>query len=263
MSADDLTASTSEPDFDLDEDLFNFDEIALGSIDDDDEADLSEVFATLDDDELEDDLDFDPPDPIAETETASAPGTPAEPALAKSALQPVAAAPVDPIAAAPVPASAGVAVAPLVPAAPMVVQAGGFPKSVLWIFLAITSVNLLLAVVFFSASSGMRGDMVEMQKDIRNVVEGGAAELTTAQGQLRNVTTPEVSPSPDNHPVFALALEDIEAGKFTKARQRLYALLSVVDRMDPADRDKVEARANYLIAHAWQLEVVTRTEGDR
>ena len=88
-------------------------------------------------------------------------------------------------------------------------------------------------------------------------------ELTTAQGQLRNVTTPEVSPSPDNHPVFALALEDIEAGKFTKARQRLYALLSVVDRMDPADRDKVEARANYLIAHAWQLEVVTRTEGDR
>ena len=144
MSADDLTASTSDADLDLDEDLFNFDEIALGSIDDDDdEADLSEVFATLDDDEQDDDLDFDPPDLIAETEAASAPVTSAEPAHAAS---------VDPIAADPVPASAGiapagVAVAPLIPAAPMVVQAGGFPKSVIWIFLAITSVCIAVANV--------------------------------------------------------------------------------------------------------------------
>jgi len=54
----------------------------------------------------------------------------------------------------------------------------------------------------------------------------------------------------------------IEKGDYVRSRQILYSLLAVVDRMDPVDRDKVEARANYLIAHSFQREVVPILEGE-
>jgi hypothetical protein len=262
LSAEDITASTA--DIDLDEDLFDFPQVMLEPAVEEDEADLDEVFATIEEDN--DDLDFEPPtsSPAAEPTIAETviPLDSADPGTPAATAEPVAAASVS---AAPTTAPGGIAAAPAPGSnAPMMVmQGGGVSKSILWIFLAITSVNLLLAIIFFSSTSGMRDDVREMSDKIgaaANTLAEGTYEARTENLQL---TTPIVSPSPENHPAFSTALEEIGRGEFTSARRRLYALLSVVDRIDPADRAKVESRANYLIAHAWQLEVVTRTEEER
>lgn len=49
----------------------------------------------------------------------------------------------------------------------------------------------------------------------------------------------------------------LERGEFERARQTLYRLLSVADRLEPELRLDVEAQARFLVADSWRLEAAS------
>jgi hypothetical protein len=255
LSSDDITSSTAEHDsgIDLDEDLFNFDEISVGA--DSDDADLDEIFATFDDDVDEDDeveIGVEP-EPVAAapaSEPAPAADSPSSAIFAETPAAP---------AAAPQAAAAPAAVAQ---AAPTVGSLNiGFPRPLLWLFVALTSVNALLAIVVLGISSRMTNDVRDMTVDTRDSMRE-VVDVVTDDNKI-TAPGPIVALDPANHEAFDRALSLIEEGDYARARQVLYGLLAVVDRMDPVDRAKVESRANYLIAHTKHLEAIPVGEGMR
>jgi hypothetical protein len=257
LSSDETTTAEG---VDLDEDLFNFDEVAGGDVfDDEDDTDLDEIFATFqaeDDDETE--IGVEPPPP-AEPAAADPPAP--EPSTPPLMSEPVAA-----TATAPAPAAASAAPAPAAPV-PVAPVAGaisvGVPRTMIWLFVALTSVNALLAIVTLSIAGSMSSGVQEMTSEVSNSVDSfvtkAVNELDAYQGQAAPVTPTD----PANHEAFETAETMIAEARYGDARRVLYALLAVVDRMDPVQRRAVEARANYLIADAYQREAHERIGGRR
>ena len=266
--------------FDLDEDLFDFEPVApIRAEYEDEDADLDEIFATIQAeeeelgtanptmvalgasndftalDEEEDDIygSLDEVDPTPEPASPPAPepvetSTPAAPDP-----EPVAAAPV----AASEPAPTRTVTQVVTKSAPT-----NLSRSALWILLAAMSLNGLVAIVLVSSTQGLKREMNEISQDVEETIGDIRSEYWGQRAMLLDQTTPIAAPDPENHPAFALALDEIEAGAYNAARQRLYALLAVIDRSDPETRDKVEARASYLIGHAWHLEALRRMEAE-
>ncbi len=255
-------------DFDLDEDLFNFDEIAPDVAEHaEDDLDLEEIFAAFQDMDTEDDGDGEqgapeeigaeapPPQPAAAACPTPAPAAPpAFPAPSAFAPpQPGSPDPLDRMYGAPAsgaPLAGGRASGPLVP--------GVIGKGVVMVVIAMTLLNAVIALYTFKNSSDMRDDlneaareMSETAADIRLGVEEQAQAVTSS-------FMPVVPPEPENHATFDRALADIETGNFAKARERVYALLAVVDRMPPESRHDVESRAAYLLAKSYHAEAVAR-----
>jgi len=286
-------AAKSE-DFDLDEDLFDFEPVApLRAELEDEEASLNDIFAAIqaeeelqatgtramlslksaaepmaDLEESEDDLygDLDAPAPSAPAPSAPAPAAAApDPAPIDEPEPPPPAALPSPPASAPAPEPPRVpepAAKPLAGAAPASRGGGPFSRTALWILLAAMSLNGLIAIVLVSSTGRMRDEMQGISDDVETTIRDIRSEYWSQKALLLDETTPIAAPDPQNHPAFARALEEIEAGAYSAARQRLYALLAVIDRVDPAVRERVEARASYLIGHAWHLEALRQLEAD-
>lgn len=64
----------------------------------------------------------------------------------------------------------------------------------------------------------------------------------------------EVDDEPEGRQTLELARGDMEQAAFGRARRRLYSLLCVLDRLEPAERADIEARARLLVADCWRLE---------
>ncbi len=64
----------------------------------------------------------------------------------------------------------------------------------------------------------------------------------------------QVAQAPQGVQALARAREALELGEFERARQILYALLAVVDRIAPGERREIEAQARLLVADSWRLE---------
>ncbi|MEW6073138.1 MAG: hypothetical protein AB1726_11190 [Planctomycetota bacterium] len=241
------------PDSDLDEDLFAFDEVGgSGAASAEDEANLDELFATFHVDEAEEPGSApqaeaeEPPPPPASGET-SPPGREA-PAAAAPAAPPGPAGRRAPVSAPPVAAAA---------------VSGGVPRSMIAIFVALTSINALLAIVVLAVAGSMSSGVHEMTTGVKSTVDEFANRAMTELGTHRESVTPVTPTDPANHEAFDAALAEIATGRHAEARRILYALLAVVDRMDPVAREKIEARANYMIAHAYQMEAHDRLGIDR
>lgn len=142
--------------------------------------------------------------------------------------------------------------------------AGGasLSRSALWILLAAFSLNGLVAIVLVNSTGSMRSQMEGISEDVEQTIRDIRSEYWSQKALMLDETTPLAPADPSNHPAFQRALEEIEAGSYAAARQRLYALLSVVDRIDPAVRERIEARASYLIGRAWHLEALDRLESE-
>ena len=293
---------TTDQDFDLDEDLFNFEALPDSGWDEE-EADLDEIFANFEEEErlrAEQEA-ANPPqeeDPILDDFAPEA-----EPPAAIPSTPEVAEAEHGPAISAPTAAEAGAVHATPPPAPqeyqpqpqqaavppPVYYQTPPVPQPVMmaappaaaptaaapwmsrtvriaaWILVAVTSVNALVAIIALKSTG-------ELQRSVQDV---GDQVTETATGivreALRNAATmadptgvetgmPLAAPNPENHPTFEIAREEIQRGEYDRARQRLYAMLAVVDRLDPLVREEIEARANYLLAQAVHLETVERWE---
>jgi hypothetical protein len=276
-------------DSELDEDLFDFAPIShLASEMEDEDADLDDIFAAfqveedsqtmalgiggvpksaadnfqgLDDDIYDDLAEMPPPSaPSEESEEkqseSDAEMTPAAPAPAPATNAPQQAHAPSSVAA-PAPDHAPAAIQQLLPTG-----SASLSHSALWILLAAMSLNGLIALVMVSSTSNLRNEMNDISDEVEGTIRDIRSEYFEQQALYYDESSPLAAPSPENHPAFVRALEEIKSGAYSPARQRLYALLAVIDRLDPAIREKIEARASYLIGHAWQLEALERMESE-
>ena len=117
-------------------------------------------------------------------------------------------------------------------------------------------------MVTLKSTGDMRDSVMLVSREVVETAQGiRSGDYQRAVG-FDQEALPLVPPNPENHPTFELVREDIAEGDYAVARQRLYSLLSIIDRLDPEQRDRVEKRANYLLAQELHLEAVTRLEAD-
>jgi len=263
--------------FDPDEDLFAFgDKTLVTPFESEETEDLEEIFATFQAQEAETSAQAAaaPPPPKAE---ASHPATP--PARALEAP--------------PAPAHAG-ARAPATraetlvrepsPAAPRAIETTSVPSgersrrktilagASLAILAAVVLVNGLVALITLRTAADLHANLARHD----TLAERGVGEPSHAPeaGRPWRGSAPEVReeseagplplvpPDPEQHPVFERARQEIEHGEYAAARRRLYALLAVIDRLEPSSREEIEARTHYFLARAFHLEAVARMEDE-
>jgi len=261
---------TKHLDIDLDEDLFDFGEASLtDAFDGEDDADLDEIFAAFQAVQLDAEAEEDAHDPAEEVEEndledffqpeAEVP----EPAVEKRPAAQDVWTPERAI------ATGNGAAAPRqrrseTPQEPrQVVARTSLSRSALWALVAVTSVNALVALVTLSGMSTMRSSVVEVGRHVTataDEIRSGAYEQSRV---LNDLQTPVVPRDAEAHPTFDRARNEIALGQYGDARRRLYALLSIIDRLDEEQRAKVEARAQFLLAEALHLEALERMEAEQ
>jgi hypothetical protein len=255
---------TKNLDIDLDEDLFDFGETALAdAFDGEDDADLDEIFAAfqqvqldsaaeedeVEEDELEDF--FQPEEEVPEPVVQKRPA-PQDVWTPERVIAP------ENGSAARKQSRSRTAREPRQAAA-----TAGLSRSALWALVAVTSVNALVALVTLSGMSTMRSSVVEVGRHVSataDEIRSGAYEQSRV---LNDLQTPVVPRDAEEHPTFDRARTEITMGQYSDARRRLYALLSIIDRLDEEQRAKVEARAQFLLAEALHLEALERMEAEQ
>lgn len=213
---------------DLDEDLFDFDAVSSGG---EEEESLREVLAAFDAEAVA---------PVARVEALA-------PSAGASAIRQVRAEGAARPAAAPETApSAGPTSTPWLSRVSLILLA------------SVTALNALVAVVVMRSTNVVREGLQEVGSSMESTVrrlEDGVREVARSE-----VSAAQGLPALDaqTHPALERAVEEIASGDFVRARQRIYSLLAVIDRLAPSDRDAVESRASYLLARTYHLEALAR-----
>ena len=258
--------------FDLDEDLFAFDEVEreLSAENERDES-LEEIFASYRDedvrtphpaDELAVEASFDEPAELTPEldeapELLPAP-TVERPARAASPARPAPAPAPRPSAresAAPARLSAEVAHEPAPePEARPRRAFPRLPRGMVAIALSVTLLNGLLGVVLLRGNARMRDEVRAVGH------ESGDADAGVARAE--SLAPPSVESSAffdaEAHPAFVEARDEIARGEYAAARQRIYALLAIIDRLEDPRREAVEAEAQFVLAQTLHLEALER-----
>lgn len=256
-----MSQAQEQPGFDLDEDLFDFAGVAPGPEAEEPEEDLEEILASFRDAALEEDL-------LAVPAAASARVEP-EPQLPKVVAQepqrpttspapaPAAPSPMPVVAAAPARSPE-----PVVTLAPQAAPSR-FSKSVVGIALAVTLLNSVLALV---AVRG-RGDGAPTPV-LPHAVEPREESSGSAHAGPPRDTVPDL-PDPDSvdtlhaHPTLDEARAQIARGEYAAARQKVYGLLAIIDRLQEPRRGALEADCQFLIAQSLHLEALARMGDSR
>jgi DNA polymerase III subunit gamma/tau len=112
------------------------------------------------------------------------------------------------------------------------------------------ALNLAVLALVFQALGSVRGMVSE--------VGGRESNPPTEQSSLQHAPSHAVgnenAPPAEGETALARAAELLGSGEHQRARETLYALLAVSDRLPATSRADVEARARLLIADAWRLE---------
>lgn len=257
-----MSQSQGQPDFDLDEDLFDFDAVSSGSAVEDETEDLEEIFASFRDASSREELLAVPtvpggagalPAPIhAHPEPTEKPHA--------AARAPAASRTHDEAASTSEPASL------TGPRPPF--PSGRSPRvsrSVIAIALAATTLNSILAVVVLSGRGGGGSSDVGVALEPaheRGLEDGAHAAPPQPQLSTRPLPDPEGVEAVHAHPALDQARAEIARGEFAGARQRVYALLAIIDRLEEPRRGALEADCQFLIAQALHLEALARMGGE-
>lgn len=253
------------PDFDLDEDLFDFAKVAADADDevDSSEEDLADVLASFREapeaEEAPADEDLaDLVEPVA-----AARGPEPEPVPEPVAPRPVAAAPQT----APAPRKVAAATVAAESAAPPAAQAATVvpaaaparvSRGLVAIAISVTVLNSVLAIVFLRRLPGsheeVRADGAT-QTSHEAPHEPPPEPVATEDHQLPD---PDLSGRVHGHPALDEAREELARGDYAACRQHAYALLSVIDRYEDPRREEIEAECQYLIAQSLHLEALAR-----
>jgi hypothetical protein len=232
---------TEQVGFDLDEDLFNFDEVASPE----EAADSSEeLIAALESESISRHARVEDSAPAAATVAARSP----EPSdLARA------------------PSATGVPVATVSAGAAAAGDRGASPwlsRVSLVLLASVTALNALVAVVVMRNTSEVREGLEEVGSSMESTVR--RLEDQVLEAARAEVSAVEPLPTSDaaRHPALELAVEEITAGDFARARQRIYSLLAIVDRLAPADRDAIESRASFLLARSYHLEALSHAAAE-
>lgn len=269
-----MAAEEQQVDFDLDEDLFQFDEIRDESGFATDDADLDEIFASFNDRE------FDPPpgfdeeiniSSVIDAEEDAAGDTPElVPAPIQDATQNVPPIQAAPSAAAPTPEQRAQAPIPSVlapesttPPTPQAQQPGaigsvvnaigGVTKlkvspAILLILAAITATNGLVAIVAMKATSENNETIREFGQEIKDLSKETYQLASETHSTAQQIADPDnIGINLDDIPLFKEIEEDIAKRDYRSAKMRLHARLAILDRTPPARRAETESQARYLL----------------
>jgi hypothetical protein len=273
-----LTERSSEP-FDLDEDLFDFDEVARGSPAAGVDGDLEEIFDSFSaradsarTDSAADEL-LASSAPVADAVIAepvlAPPPMPAERhelrARQTRAPPPVAAPEPEPVPALSrfpaVPAAR--ADAGLAPAPRAAASGPRFSKGVVSIALAVTALNGLIALVMLRESTRTRGEVGavgrEVSAELKHAPESEPRPFEPPAQRLRPGEEFDV----EAHPTLVEARAQIARGEYPAARQRIYSLLAIIDRLEDPRREAVESEAQFLLAQTLHFEALDRMGSSR
>jgi len=133
---------------------------------------------------------------------------------------------------------------------------------------AAVAANLLVAALFWNATTTMGAGVEEMRAELARNAERIAEQnqhlveqgRRLAELDVRGASAPEAleqRPAALEEPEAAalrLAKEELALGRHGEARARLARLLARIDSLDAARRPAVEAEALYLVASSWQAQ---------
>jgi hypothetical protein len=281
-----VSPTPEPPDFDLDEDLFDFAEVAHEPEPSVGDEDLDRVFASLRDSIEEEELLLGfaapstpvagAPSPLRLVTTEAQPDAqhgaaterlPASLAPRSLAPQPE---PVRPPPASPTVTASAAAVEPLLPVteahveppAPLPasirkVRSPSFTRSLVGIALAVTVINSAVAVKLMRG----RGDTAHAEGErAQDHVPDATAAATHPSAALPD---PGTLAATSSHPALDAARAEIARGEYATARQRVYGLLAIIDRLEEPRKSALEADCQYLVAQTLHLEALARMGGGR
>jgi len=254
------------PAFDPDEDLFDFAGV-VRQADTEPEEDLDEIFASFRDAPRSEELLVVP--------TASASHAPAPATVASSSPPPVPAPPAAPVAsptvtthAAPRPPEP----APRARATPDHASAEAQPaeraretvvpaarrtrstKSLVAIALSVTLLNSVLAVVALRRPTSVPSSPPQADEHDSEALAAPAREPQRAVP----LPDPDEVDVAHAHPTLDEARAEIARGEYASARQRVYGLLAIIDRLEEPRRGALEGDCQFLIAQSLHLEALAR-----
>jgi hypothetical protein len=248
--------------FDPDEDLFDFASVASEADRDEADEDLDQVLASLRDSPPDEELLLAPQAPVSpRASEAPPPVAPAQPTAPRApAPAPEALAP--PAAAVRAAASEPVAekVAERVHAVRPAPRSSLVSKGVVAIALSVTLLNSLLALVVLRGRAGS-GDVRAVTTEAEH--GGGAEEHAPRTPAEARLPDPEGMDATRAHPALDEARAQLSRGEYAAARQRLYGLLAIIDRLEDPRRSALEADCQFLVAQSLHLEALGRMEGSR
>lgn len=245
-----MSTNQGNPDFDLDEDLLDFPGLTREPDPLVSDEDLEQVLESFQDPTLEEELLSVPKAAASKTAehgavaVAPAPEAPARTAGAERAERTHA---------------HGAAPEPLVEL-PVSARSARFSTGLVAVAAAVTLLNSIVAVVAVSWRSS--------EHDVRAI--GNTAAVEPASGAHADVpqATEAELPEPDGidalhaHPTLDEAREQISRGEYGAARQRVYGLLAIIDRLEDPRRGALEADCQFLIAQSLHLEALARMGGN-
>jgi len=240
------------PDFDLDEDLFDFAGVVRESEAADPEEDLEEIFASFRDAAPQEELVSVPTAPASSPKAAAPPPTRAPSAAAPAPVRE---------AHEPAPSRVAPAKAHAAPREPVqeltpAPRAPRFTKGVVAIALAVTVLNSVLALVVLR--SGARDGAAHVGTDAAAAEHDAARPAPLSEPRTARLPDPETLDTLHAHPALDEARSEIARGEYSAARQRVYGLLAIIDRLDEPRRGALEADCRFLIAQALHLEALAR-----
>jgi len=239
--------SHREPDFDPDEDLFDF----AGAETDGDPVEESELYDPLDDFEA----------PLPPPRHA---GPHVAPVLHLAEAPPAAPAPGQTLRT----AWQGAAAEPAtgVPAAGRSGQRR-FSRGAVAIALASAVINSLVAVVLLHSRPPEPFPLARPGPNARPTPVPAprtqAPPAHTDTGPAWSLPDPESARPVDDHPTLDVARREIERGDYAASRRTAYGLLAVIDALEEPRRTAVEGQCRELIARSLHLEALAQAEPPR
>lgn len=265
-----MSHAKEQPGFDLDEDLFDFAGVAPGPEAEEPEEDLEEILASFRDASLEEDLLAFPAQAQASAPAAEvAPPVARAPELPRLAPVPVAAP--GPAAAAPAPAPLPVPAAArapepvvsLTPAPAATPAPSRLSKGVVGIALAVTLLNSVLALVAVRGREAGLAPLPAPDTGAARDEHSGGAHAGPPRDTVPDLPDPDSVDALHAHPTLDEARAQIARGEYAGARQRVYGLLAIIDRLPEPRRGALEADCQFLIAQSLHLEALARMGDER
>lgn len=244
----------------LDEDLFDFAGVVRDSGTAEPDEDLDEIFASFRDAPPAEELLAVPVAPVtAPLAQTLAPEPAASARPGAEAVAPAPKSPQKPAAAPPKPPPESRTSEPVRELAPAT-RPSRFSKGVVAIALAVTVLNSALAVVMLRGRTS--------SSDVRPSSSHAAAEghqrdalAASPHAARTSLPDPEAVDPAHAHPALDEARAQISRGEYASARQRVYALLAIIDRLPDPRRGALEADCQFLIAQSLHLEALARMGG--
>lgn len=149
----------------------------------------------------------------------------------------------------------------------VVVASGGLPPIVVPLLLVMAAANLALVGLTWRSMGPADGPALpalvalpsaeeqagELDPALRTEADQAAGRGTGPRGFTR--TVPALASSRDDAwAILDEAQRALDAGEFVPARRTLYAMLTVIDRVEAAERPDLESRAAYLVAESYRLQ---------